>query len=428
MVSARQDAGCVSGTDLENEDPLGVVGTTLFDRYRVVRLVGRGGQGAVYEAEDERLKRSIAIKFLERGARDATALQRFQREAEILAKLSHPGIVQVHDVATHADGKTPIMIMELVQGESLGTRVGGSRGMGWREVFGLGAQAAKALAAAHKHGILHRDVKPDNLIVTADGILKVLDFGIAQLLADSYRTEDGHGPRRRVTAADTRVGSAGYMSPEQLLGGAELDGRSDVYSLGVVLYRALTGKPLWETHDPGQIAALVQTESPRDVREHAAGLPDHAAEVVRRAIEVDRERRFPTMEAMHAAIVESLGRMDEEVAPRVHVDARVVHPVSRGWSGLVLLVGAVLALAAVFAAWDHARRNDDASGRSERRRPVADLPGRHVPLPASEQTAGAGLSAADRQKTIRTPTKRPSAPAPPGGQDIDTPANPFVDK
>jgi serine/threonine protein kinase len=305
----------VEQTELDSraDDPMHVVGEFVLGRYRVVRLIDQGGQGVVYEAAHERLKRAVAIKFLQVEATDrSTALKRFEREAEILAKLSHPSIVQVYDIATHTDGETPLMVMEFVRGESLTARLQDRRRTPWQDAFKLAAQAADALAAAHAHDIIHRDIKPDNLIVCEDGTLKVLDFGIAQLITELSNTEDGHGPKHRLTDMNVVLGTAGYMSPEQF-SGIHLDGRSDVYSLGVVLYRLISAKRLWASVERHQIAQLAQTTDPADLRTHVPELPEHAALLVRRSIERDRNRRFQTMDDMRVALLASL---DSGVIPK----------------------------------------------------------------------------------------------------------------
>lgn len=303
--------------DPEGPDPFGVIGTTLLGRYRVQRVAGRGGQGVVYEAEHERLKRPVAIKFLLVDATEGpTALKRFEREAEILARLSHPSIVHIYDIATHSDGETPIMVMEFVRGESLSVRLQDRKRTPWREAFALVAQAASALGASHAQDIIHRDIKPDNLIVCDDGTVKVLDFGIAQLITELSNTESGRGPRRRLTAMNMVPGTTGYMSPEQFVAGTHLDGRSDVYSLGVVLYRLISLKRLWPTVERHEIAQLVQTQDPIDVRVHVPDLPHATALVVQRAIARDRAQRFQSMEEMRDALLQCLGEGATATAAR----------------------------------------------------------------------------------------------------------------
>ena len=303
--------------DPEGPDPFGVIGQTLLGRYRVQRVAGRGGQGVVYEAEHERLKRPVAIKFLLVDATEGpTALKRFEREAEILAKLSHPSIVHIYDIATHADGETPIMVMEFVRGESLSVRLQDRKRTPWRDAFSLAAQAAGALGASHAQDIIHRDIKPDNLIVCDDGTVKVLDFGIAQLITELSNTESRRGPRRRLTAMNMVPGTTGYMSPEQFIAGTHLDGRSDVYSLGVVLYRLISLKRLWPTVERHEIAQLVQTQDPVDIRSHVPDLPEAIARVVHRAIARDRAQRYQTMEDMRDALLRGLSDESELTSTR----------------------------------------------------------------------------------------------------------------
>ena len=239
--------------------------------YVIRERLGGGGQGVVYRAEDTRLGRQVAIKFLsEELSRDPEAIERFEREARAASSLSHPNICTLHDVGEH-EGRS-FMVMEFLEGETLKHRID-SKPMTAEEVAELGAQVAEALGAAHARGILHRDIKPANLfLVSGRSQIKVLDFGLAKL--DRQGSEDSGTPtkaREVLTHSGVIAGTVAYMSPEQARG-EKLDARTDVFSLGAVLYEMATGKK----------ASLEGTEA----------VPEKLARIIGKALERDRDRRY----------------------------------------------------------------------------------------------------------------------------------------
>ena len=256
--------------------------------YQVVSRIGVGGMGEVYKAHDTRLDRSVAIKVLPASiAQDGNARERFEREARAIAAISHPHICVLHDVG-HADG-LDFLVMEHLPGETLSARL--ARGaLPLAQVLDYGIQIAKALAAAHAIGILHRDIKPSNLIVTADGHVKVLDFGLAKptLLPEAVET------RRELTGSGIVVGTLAYMSPEQARG-ETVDARTDLFSLGAVLYELATGRRAFPR-------AFDWTRPP------AAGLPPGLQQVVFTLLEQDPERRYQTA----TALVEDLTKLQQK--------------------------------------------------------------------------------------------------------------------
>ena len=214
-----------------------LVGRTI-SHYQVLSLLGAGGMGAVYLARDPRLDRTVALKILPGElAADADRMRRFTREAKAASALNHPNVATIHDVG-ESDGIS-FIVMEHVEGETLLARIG--RRMTPREVVDIAVQAADALDLAHAKGITHRDIKPANLMLTHRGVVKVLDFGVAKVARSDESTLNGDWTVEPVTAVGSIVGSGPYMSPEQIVGG-DVDSRSDVFSLGVVIYQMATGQ------------------------------------------------------------------------------------------------------------------------------------------------------------------------------------------
>jgi eukaryotic-like serine/threonine-protein kinase len=211
----------------------------LPSRYVVGRELGRGGMGIVYEADDTRLGRKVAIKVLQGGPESAGRTHRFAQEARAASALNHPSIITIHDIDAADEGD--FIVMELVQGEPL-SRLSGEGPMAVGRAIDYTIQIAGALAAAHAAEIVHRDVKPANVMVTRDGTVKVLDFGLAKWTAQpAVETDAATVTGAPYTQAGAIVGTSGYMSPEQALG-QPADARSDVFSIGVVLYELLAGR------------------------------------------------------------------------------------------------------------------------------------------------------------------------------------------
>ena len=224
--------------------------------YRIVRQLGAGGMGVVYEAEDTRLGRHVALKFLPEGlALAPELLERFEREARIASSLNHPNICTVYDIGEDtAHGGRRFIVMELLDGESLRTRIHGQP-LPVDLVVDTGCQIADALDAAHAKGIVHRDIKPANIFITKRGQAKLLDFGVAKLGGDRHEAAGSDETRRAadvLTSPGSAVGSINYMSPEQARG-EDIDGRTDLFSLGLVLYEMATGRQAFG----GQTTAVV---------------------------------------------------------------------------------------------------------------------------------------------------------------------------
>lgn len=214
-----------------------MIGTRLGP-YGITELLGAGGMGEVYRARDERLGRDVAIKILPKAVTDdPERMARFEREARALAALSHPNILAIFDFGT--DGGITYAVTELLEGETLRHRLGRER-IPWRKCIETAAAIADGLAAAHGKGIIHRDIKPDNIFITTDGRIKVLDFGLSRIAEAAHAAEGATTLTDPGTAAGTVMGTVGYMAPEQVRGQVS-DARSDIFSLGCLLYEVLAG-------------------------------------------------------------------------------------------------------------------------------------------------------------------------------------------
>lgn len=280
-----------------------VIGTVLSERYRVEERIATGGMGSVYSATDERLQRKVAVKLLKEGlAEDPKFIERFRREARAAGALSHPNIAGVYDFG--ADDRCHYMVMELAAGKDLARVLREEGPLEPERAVEIGAQIAAALTHAHAAGVVHRDIKPPNVILDSNDKVKVTDFGIARAAGDAT-----------LTATGSVLGSAHYISPEQA-GGAEVGPATDIYSLGIVLYEMLTGTVPFTGDSIIAVAMRHVSDEVPAPSELRNDLPPHLDEVVRRATAKDpRDRYADAVEFRSALLATEAGEATAVIPP-----------------------------------------------------------------------------------------------------------------
>jgi len=317
---------------------------TQLGPYEIVGPLGAGGMGEVYRARDSRLGREVAVKVLpERLSDDKKALLRFEREAQAVAALTHPSILTLHDVGQHE--KSPYVVMELLEGETLAERI--ERGpLNLAEVLEISLAVAKGLAAAHGKGIIHRDVKPSNIFLTTDGQAKILDFGIARIDPMHRATEvDAPHPVTAATATGHVIGTLAYMSPEQL-NSQEVDGRSDQFSFGCVIYEMLTSEhPFARENLMATMLAVVKDPAP-NLAERAPDAPPELVAIVERCLAKNVDERFETTRELVYELSQLWGTTSTTLTRSW--DRPLPHRRGRRWVAALAVAG-VLGLAAALA-------------------------------------------------------------------------------
>ena len=264
--------------------------------YEIVSAIGSGGMGVVYRARDTRLGRDVALKVMAPHiATDPAMRNRFETEARAVASLTHPGILSIYELGV-ADG-VPFAVMELLEGRNLRERISAGP-LPWREAVEVSAEIADGLAAAHAKGVVHRDLKPENVFLTSDGHVKILDFGLALQRLDVPGSD---GPTMAHTAAGVVMGTFGYMSPEQVTG-QRVDGRTDIFALGCLLFEMLSGRQLFTGVTPQELIAKLLHESTPDLSSVDPLAPQELRAIVARTVERDPSRRFDTATAVAATL------------------------------------------------------------------------------------------------------------------------------
>jgi len=326
-VAAKQMAGDEAEEAQSDPVPIGA----QLQRFRVIEKLGGGGMGVVYKAEDTRLHRTVALKFLpKRLARDPASLERFEREANAASALNHPNICTVYDIAEH-EGQS-FIAMELLEGQTLDHRIAGHPlpTMDW---LTFGIQITDGLHAAHQKGIVHRDIKPANIFVTSQGQAKILDFGLAKLLppvtvigGDSERelgdgssteTPGGMGqqptPDPFLSRTGVAMGTAGYMSPEQARG-EKLDARTDLFSFGLVLYEMATGQRAFSGDTGPELHDAILKQVPAPARKLNPSIPSKLEPIINKALQKDREARYQSAAELRA----DLESLRQDLLPKPH--------------------------------------------------------------------------------------------------------------
>jgi eukaryotic-like serine/threonine-protein kinase len=356
-----------------------MIGQTV-GHYRIVDELGSGGMGIVYRAEDLRLRRNVALKFLPRGAAsDAQALERFQREAQAASALNHPHICTIHDIDDHES--QPFIVMELLEGQTLRERIASKR-LALDDVLKLGMQIAEALDAAHARGIVHRDIKSANIFVTTGDRAKILDFGLAKLLAGQAGDPDAVTAMAApagalVTGPGQTMGTAAYMSPEQVRG-EDLDARTDIFSLGAVLYEMATGTLPFTGATTGAIFDGILNRAPVPASRLNPRVPVELDHILDKALEKDRDLRYQSARELRA----DLARLRRDTGSGRSATA-VVAPPPASRSDRRLMAAAVVGAAAVLAVVSYLTWPS--------REPPSPAPGAAVPTALTRITFEEGL-------------------------------------
>ena len=274
---------------------MNLIGKIIGNRYEILQEAGNGGMATVYKAKDHVLNRFVAVKVLkDEYTTDADFIKRFNTEAQSAASLSHPNIVSIFDVGHEEENNLYYIVMELIKGKTLKEIITKDGALSWKWAVNIAMQIASALELAHKTGIIHRDIKPHNIIITEDGVAKVTDFGIAKAVSNST-----------ITAFGTTIGSVHYFSPEQAKGGVT-DAKSDLYSLGVVMYEMLTGKVPFDADTPVSVALKHMQEDPVPPIEINDEIPSAVNQIVMKAMQKDPINRYQSATEMLADLSKAL--------------------------------------------------------------------------------------------------------------------------
>lgn len=339
---------------------------TRLGRYEIRSKIGAGGMGEVYRARDQKLNRDVAIKVLPAGLSDsADRLQRFEQEAQAAGSLNHPNILAVYDVDTYDNA--PYVVSELLEGETLRDRIADAS-LTHRNATEYGIQIAHGLGAAHDKGIVHRDLKPDNVFITKDDRVKILDFGLAKLVhpADETIAQTDVPTRKVMTDAGTVMGTVGYMSPEQVRS-EPIDHRSDIFSFGTVLYEMLSGRRAFQRDSAVETLNAILKDEPTELTESNSRINPSLEKIVRRCLEKKPERRFHSAHDLGFAL-EALtapsdsGLQTTTASPAIKQnDWRMLAPLRKLW--VAWAVALVCMLLLLTAGWFYLNRSPSTDAR-----------------------------------------------------------------
>ena len=302
----------VAAKALANKQTQSMVGREIGS-YKILALLGKGGMGEVYRAEDTRLRREVAVKMLPAAfATDADRLRRFEQEARAAGRLNHPNVLAIYDVGTHEE--SPYIVSELLEGETLRDRMKGTA-LPPRKAMEYALQIARGLAAAHEKGIVHRDLKPENLFLTKDGRVKILDFGLAKLLPKLNPAMGSEVSTQMLkTGPGTVMGTMGYMSPEQVRGEAA-DHRSDLFTFGAIFYEMLSGRRLFQGKSAIETMSAILKEEPPELSKTTSNIAPGLEHIVRRCLEKTPEQRFQAASDLAFDLEELLGSTSSPLTP-----------------------------------------------------------------------------------------------------------------